>query len=270
MLLLLLWVCGWACGNDFLLPAESMFTDEEYKLELESSLVTVQEGLCVFVPCTFFNHFRVSNLDTTVFGYWFPGGANTDLDFPVATNNPNKKVQGTQSQFHLFGDPRIYDCSLHVRDAQRSDSGYYFFRMETDTFKWNFHENPFFLNVTALSHTPNIDIPQRLELGHPSKVTCSVPWACKEGTPPMFSWTSTAPISLGPRTTFSSVLTLTPRLQDHGTNLICQVTFPGAGVIVQKTVQINVTLLLFGQSRGVRRAGGWRHQTESQVTSAGR
>lgn len=97
-----------------------------------------------------------------------------------------------------------------------------------------------FLFSPDLTHTPTISIPQTLEFGHPTDVMCSVPWACERGTPPIFSWMSAALISLGPTTTFSSVLTLTPRLQDHGTNLICQVTFPGAGVTVQKTVQINV------------------------------
>ncbi|XP_021090051.1 myeloid cell surface antigen CD33 [Mesocricetus auratus] len=241
MLLLLLWVCGWAWGNYFLLPAESTLTNEMAKVELQSALVTVQEGLCVFVPCSFFHPSWNPSFNSTVFGYWFHAGANTDLAFPVATNNPDKTVQETPSRFHLLGDPRINDCSLDVRDAQRGDSGYYFFRMESDAFKWNFYTDQLILRVTALNHTPNIDIPQILELGHPSNVTCSVPWACEKGTPPIFTWMSVAPTSLGPRTTLSSGMTLTPRLQDHGTNLICQVTFPGAGVTVQKTVQINVT-----------------------------
>ncbi|VCX43280.1 unnamed protein product, partial [Gulo gulo] len=60
-------------------------------------------------------------------------------------------------------------------------------------------------------------------------------------TPPIFSWTSAALTSLGPRTHLSSVLTLTPRPQDHGTNLTCQVYFPVAGVMVESTVQLNVT-----------------------------
>ncbi|KAL6078025.1 hypothetical protein STEG23_035590 [Scotinomys teguina] len=238
-LLPLLWVCEWASGNDFFLPIENRVPRGAYKLKLQSSHVTVQEGLCVLVPCTFEDSLKQSS--DTVFGYWFHSGANTDIDLPVATNNPNKKVQKTQSQFHLFGDPRTNNCSLDIRDAQRSDSGSYFFRMEKESVQWNYYMSLLSVHVTALTHTPNIEIPQTLKLGHPSKVTCSVPWACERGTPPIFSWMSAAITSLGPRTTFSSVLTLTPRLQDHGTNLICQVTFPGADVTIQKTVQINVT-----------------------------
>ncbi|XP_011382882.1 sialic acid-binding Ig-like lectin 13, partial [Pteropus vampyrus] len=42
-------------------------------------------------------------------------------------------------------------------------------------------------------------------------------------------------------TRLSSVLTLTPRPQDHGASLTCQVMFPAAGVTVEGTVQLNVT-----------------------------
>ncbi|CAO2614555.1 Sialic acid-binding Ig-like lectin 6 [Lemmus lemmus] len=158
----------------------------------------------------------------------------------MATNNPNQPVK-SQGQFHLSGDPRNNDCSLDIRDVQRTDNGSYFFRMEKDSLKWNYYLDQLSVQVIALTHIPNIDIPQTLELGLPSNVTCSVPWACERGTPPIFSWMTTALASLGPRTTLSSVLTLTPRFQDHGTNLICQVAFPAVGVTVQKTIQINVT-----------------------------
>ncbi|XP_075808944.1 myeloid cell surface antigen CD33-like isoform X2 [Microtus pennsylvanicus] len=238
-LLFLLWVCEWAPGNHFLLPMVSTVTCETHKLELKSSLVKVQEGLCVLVPCTFFEQSGNRSSDM-VFGYWFRAGANTGYDSLVATNNPNQPVKN-QGQFHLSGDPRNNDCSLDIRDVQRTDSGSYFFRMEKDSFKWNYDRNQLSVKVTALTHIPNIDIPQTLELGLPNNVTCSVPWACERGTPPIFSWMTTALASLGPRTTLSSVLTLTPRFQDHGTNLICQVAFPGVGVTVQKTVQINVS-----------------------------
>ncbi|XP_029335735.1 myeloid cell surface antigen CD33-like isoform X2 [Mus caroli] len=143
--------------------------------------------------------------------------------------------KGMQSRLHFSGD-----CSLDIRDAQKGDNGSYFFRLEKEGKTWNFCEDRISVHVTDLTHTPNISIPQTLELGRPTNVMCSVPWACERGTPPIFSWMSAALVSLGPTTTLSSVLTLTPRLQDHGTNLTCKVTFPGAGVTVQRTVQLNV------------------------------
>ncbi|XP_039322919.1 myeloid cell surface antigen CD33 isoform X3 [Saimiri boliviensis] len=92
-----------------------------------------------------------------------------------------------------------------------------------------------------LAHRPNILIPGALDPGHSKNLTCSVPWACEQGTPPIFSWMSAAPASLGPRTTLSTVLIITPRPQDHGTNLTCQAKFPGAAVTTERTIQFNVT-----------------------------
>nr|KAF6408024.1 hypothetical protein HJG59_016522 [Molossus molossus] len=60
------------------------------------------------------------------------------------------------------------------------------------------------------------------------------------------------------RTFDSSVVTLTPGPQDHGANLTCRVTFPGAGVSTVKTIQLNVyapqnlTIRVFrGNSTGI-------------------
>uniref|UniRef100_A0A8C4PKP8 Ig-like domain-containing protein n=1 Tax=Equus asinus asinus TaxID=83772 RepID=A0A8C4PKP8_EQUAS len=89
-------------------------------------------------------------------------------------------------------------------------------------------------------------------------LTCSVPWACERGTPPILSWTSAALTSLGPRTHLSSVLTLTPRPHDLGTNLTCQVQFPAAGVTVERTIQLNVTCECWARSPGSLRVWGGR------------
>uniref|UniRef100_A0A8C6DMU6 Ig-like domain-containing protein n=1 Tax=Moschus moschiferus TaxID=68415 RepID=A0A8C6DMU6_MOSMO len=93
----------------------------------------------------------------------------------------------------------------------------------------------------ALTRQPHVRSPGALEPGRPGNLTCSVPWACERATPPIFSWTSAAPSSLGPRTPFSSVLTLTPRPQDHGTRLTCQVKFPRSGAVVERTILLSVT-----------------------------
>ncbi|XP_059137553.1 myeloid cell surface antigen CD33-like [Peromyscus eremicus] len=213
--------------------------DDRYKVEV-LEMVLVQEGLCVLVPCTFTGP---RTYFAQVYGSWFHTGADTSQNSAVATNNPEQQVlKETRGRFHLVGDMQSNNCSLDIRDAQRGDNGSYFFMGKQQRKpQQNSCEKPVSVHVTALTYKPHILPLETLKPGCPRNLTCSVPWACERGTPPIFSWMSAALTSLGPRTTLSSVLTLTPRPQDHGTNLTCQVTFPGAGVTVERTIQLNVT-----------------------------
>ncbi|XP_046322105.1 myeloid cell surface antigen CD33 [Marmota monax] len=246
LLLSLLWAVEGACAeglrrvpcDDPRLPQGPSPQDPEHCVDVPES-VTVQEGLCVLVPCNF--SYRGSETGNVSI-YWFHAGDNTDHGCPVATNNSTRRVQEeTQGRFHLLWDPGTNNCSLSIRDAKRSDSGCYLFRVEKGTFKWNYYTKKVFVHVTDLTHTPDILIPGTLESGRPSNLTCSVSWACEQGTPPTFSWEGTSVSSLGPNIIHSSVLTLTPLPQDHGTNLTCQVKFPAAGVTTERTIQLNVT-----------------------------
>ncbi|EHH59833.1 hypothetical protein EGM_10038 [Macaca fascicularis] len=224
-----------------LLWAGALAMDPRVRLEVQES-VTVQEGLCVLVPCTFFHPVPYHTRNSPVHGYWFREGAIVSLDSPVATNKLDQEVQEeTQGRFRLLGDPSRNNCSLSIVDARRRDNGSYFFRMEKGSTKYSYKSTQLSVHVTDLTHRPQILIPGALDPDHSKNLTCSVPWACEQGTPPIFSWMSAAPTSLGLRTTHSSVLIITPRPQDHGTNLTCQVKFPGAGVTTERTIQLNVS-----------------------------
>ncbi|XP_058386011.1 sialic acid-binding Ig-like lectin 5 isoform X2 [Diceros bicornis minor] len=224
-----------------LLWAGSQAQYGRFQLQVES--VTVQEGLCIRVPCNVsYPAYGYTDSDPA-HGYWFREWEYQHQRTLVATNNPDHEVQeATQGRFHLLGDPRVYDCSLDIRDARRKDSGTYFFRIERGFYaKYDYRENPLSMRVTALTQTPDVHFQGTLESGHPKNITCAVPWACERGTPPTFSWIGVALNPWGPKSPHSSVLTLTPGPQDHGTNLTCQVTFPGAGVSSERTIQLNVS-----------------------------
>ncbi|XP_038169748.1 sialic acid-binding Ig-like lectin 5 [Arvicola amphibius] len=245
-----------------LLWAGSLVEMADYKLSVASS-VTVQEGLCIYVSCQ--ATFPPSS--SSVFGYWFQEGAIINKDSPVATNDPNRSVQKeAQGRFHLVGGPDTYNCSLEIRDARRSDTREYFFRVEgTGSMKYSFKEQKLFVHVIALTETPNFQIMPTLVSGTSTQMICSLPWACERGTPPIFSWMSSALTSLGTRTTLSSELKLTPGPQDHGTNITCQVTFPAVGVTVERTEQLSVT---YAPQKLTIRAS-WGENTEPEILHSG-
>ncbi|XP_053066901.1 sialic acid-binding Ig-like lectin 10 isoform X10 [Acinonyx jubatus] len=156
-----------------------------FSLQVQS-VVMVQEGLCVHVPCTL-SYPRIGwTEDTPALGSWFVVGTDTNKGRPVATNKRDQVQGGSGGRFQLTGDPRNHSCSLLIRDAQVEDSAQYFFRVERGSYvRYNFVESPLYLEVTVLS--------------------------------------------------------LTPRPQDHGTHLTCRVDFSRKGVSTETTVRLNVT-----------------------------
>uniref|UniRef100_A0A671EIV2 Ig-like domain-containing protein n=1 Tax=Rhinolophus ferrumequinum TaxID=59479 RepID=A0A671EIV2_RHIFE len=118
----------------------------------------------------------------------------------------------------------------------------------------------------ALTQTPNIHFQGTLESGHPKNITCTVPWACERGKPPTFSWIGVNLTFLGPRISYSSVVTLTPGPQDHGTNLTCRVTL-FSGVKTERTIRLNVSCESPARTPG--RLGPRRGVVQGAVGGAG-
>ncbi|XP_040835034.1 sialic acid-binding Ig-like lectin 14, partial [Ochotona curzoniae] len=215
-----------------------------YELQVQES-VTVQEGLCVLVPCSF-SYPEIRTYLTSPaepFLFWFRDGDNVYTQAPVATNKPDWPVRPeTKGRFHVPRDLSTNNCSLSITDARREDTGRYFFRVEKGSnVKYNYIWNKLSLNVTALTEKPHIQLPATLQSGHTTQLHCSLPGHCPQGRTLSFSWKGSALDSQTPWRAWSSLLLLTPRPQDHGTNLTCRVQYLGSQVTTERTVQLNVS-----------------------------
>lgn len=98
------------------------------------------------------------------------------------------------------------------------------------------------VSVPALTQKPDVYVPKTLEPGHQVALICVFNPASEECLVPTFSWKGAALSSqeTSPRTSRFSVLTLTPRPQDHNTDLTCRVDFSRKGVSAERTVRLNV------------------------------
>lgn len=94
----------------------------------------------------------------------------------------------------------------------------------------------------ALTRKPDVYIPEMLEPGRQVTVICVFDSDFEQCPAPTFSWMGAALSSQETRPTGShvSMLTLTPRPQDHGTNLTCRVDFSNKGMSTENTVRLNV------------------------------
>nr|KAF6270059.1 hypothetical protein mPipKuh1_015801 [Pipistrellus kuhlii] len=225
-----------------------------FELRVQDS-VTVQEGLCVHVPCSF-SYWRSSGTSSAkVFTYWFRERDRRNPRAPVASRYTDEPVKPETKGRFLLADPRTNNCSLQIRDARWSDTGRYNFRVEIGYPAYNFQGYPqrynfqeytyqdkkLGLQVTALTEKPHIRIPEPLQSGRRTQFACILPGSCEGGRLLTLSWAGASVDSLDPRNLRSSVLAFTPRPEDHGTNLTCQVQVQGSSVATQTTIRLNVS-----------------------------
>ncbi|XP_039369251.1 myeloid cell surface antigen CD33-like [Mauremys reevesii] len=107
-------------------------------------LVSVQEGLCILVSCTFTYpaSYDTDNPSAQLSGLWYKEPATMGQDRPVASSAKSLGVsQETQGRFRLTGDPARGDCSLQISDARRMDAGRYFFSFEKGLLDHTYRSN---------------------------------------------------------------------------------------------------------------------------------
>ncbi|XP_075808866.1 sialic acid-binding Ig-like lectin 10 isoform X2 [Microtus pennsylvanicus] len=228
---------GWDYRSS--LPSSGSQGQNRDYLLLVKRTVKVQEGLCVVVPCSFLSPERRWHDTASAYGYWFKV---TGSKFLVATNDKDKIEiiePEAQGRFQLLGDVQKKNCSLMIKDVQQRDSSVYSFRVEKGAEKFSFRDG-FFLLVEALTHKPDVFIPEILEPGQPATAVCLFHWAFEQCPVPSFSWMGAAISSqeTRPHTSPYSVLSFTPGPQHHDTELICQVDLPRKSL--QRTVQLSV------------------------------
>ncbi|KAB0384631.1 hypothetical protein FD755_006548 [Muntiacus reevesi] len=228
-----------------------------FELRVQES-VTVQACMDVGVPCSFSYPANWGYWSAEPSIYWFRE-ADTPHNDAVATNDRWKQVKPeTRGRFRLVGDPREKDCSLIIKEARLSDSGAYYLRVvKAPNEKYSYLDKKLNLQVTE---KPDIQFLETLESGHPTKLTCSLSLACDDRHP-LFSWVGDALDAMNLNTIHSSELTLTPRPQDHGSNLTCRVTFQGAQVTLERTVRLNVSYA----PRNVRISLSFRNVTALKI-----
>uniref|UniRef100_A0A674JFM1 Ig-like domain-containing protein n=1 Tax=Terrapene triunguis TaxID=2587831 RepID=A0A674JFM1_9SAUR len=214
--------------------------------------VSVQEGLCVLIPCTFTYpaSYDTDNSWARLNRYWYKDPADVDQNPPVASSDPNQRVsQETQGRFRLAKNPAPGDCSLQISDARQTDEGRYFLRVKKGTLKYNYRSS-----TDGLTEEPEIQIspaqrvPGTLLAQEPVNVTCTAPGRCS-GTLPKVTWTGpfsdtardvSAQLANG-TWAHSSELSFTPTPGDHGKELICTVTYSSAqGPSTRRTVQLHI------------------------------
>ncbi|XP_065776804.1 sialic acid-binding Ig-like lectin 11 isoform X1 [Muntiacus reevesi] len=227
-----------------LLWAGPLQKESLYQLQVQGS-VTVQEGLCVSVPC-YISYPRLDWTDSTrVYGAWFRKEDKLQEDVLMTTDNSTRGGKKKRnSPFHLLGDPRANNCSLGIADARKKDSGNYYFQLGREAAEHIYKNNQLTVNVVALTWTPDVRIKEPLESGSSSRLKCSLPETCGWATPPTISWTGAAlrPPGLDSKEAYNSPeILLTPRPQDHGSSLTCRVTFRRASVSAERTVTLNVS-----------------------------
>ncbi|XP_069597616.1 myeloid cell surface antigen CD33-like isoform X2 [Ranitomeya imitator] len=229
---------------------KSVTSAQYYSIRVSPS-VSVQEGLCVTIPCTFIANGKNTFSNST--GYWIQLKSPLSPNYIVATNNKSSNVQ--KPNFHLTGNPDNGDCTLTITDARKEDEKTYFFRFEESedsTVKFNYYrKSTTAITVTDLTEEPVISDLGTVIAGINKTLTCSPPRNCP-ATSLTFQWRKSNVAGIWKKN--SSTVTFTPSPGDHQKNITCEMT-NGKEKTTRKIIFLDVysppgNMEISGQSSG--------------------
>ncbi|XP_069803888.1 sialic acid-binding Ig-like lectin 16 [Dendropsophus ebraccatus] len=200
-----------------------------YSIQVSPS-VSVQEGLCVTIPCTFTANSTKTFSNSSGYWLWRPYRAT----FIVATNDKSRVVK--KPNFYLKGNPDTGDCTLTITDARREDTGTYYFRFEESKesrVKYNYMKTT--ITVTDLTEEPVMSDLGTVTAGIDKTVTCSPPGNCS-ATSLVFQWKKSDVSGIWKT---SPTITFTPSLYDHQKTITCEMA-NSKGNTTKKTILLDV------------------------------
>ncbi|XP_051901318.1 sialic acid-binding Ig-like lectin 8 [Pristis pectinata] len=202
-----------------------------------------RRGLCARIPCRYTYPSHLANEPRT--GIWYNSEKMDDRHIAFHSLHHSQVSTRFHGRTRLSGDLKSGDCSLVIDNISQQDEGPYFFRVEFDS-KNRYNYLPVtWLHVSEFTDKPSI-FPAEMVAGKPVKIRCSFNTICN-GTAPTFTWViptdvqrsgSSSVTQRGDTLTYTSVLTLTPKLNHHGQTLTCRLRYPS--VSSAETVTLTV------------------------------
>ncbi|XP_073457980.1 sialic acid-binding Ig-like lectin 14 isoform X2 [Aquarana catesbeiana] len=208
--------------------------------------ISVQRGLCVYIPCRF--TLESGSTSAQAYGIWYKGDSKGEV---VSSQNPSKNPPQNPGRIFFTGDATKLDCSMSINDVQFSDGDKpYLFRLQDDGGeKYNYVNHMIQLTVTELMDKPVIITPVTPLLADKEvTLTCESPGRCN-GSAPLITWnrrgvqrTGVTHTTIHPdgNKTYYSNITFTPSKQDHLSSLTCNVSIRASSASTQNQIILNV------------------------------
>ncbi|XP_077312376.1 sialic acid-binding Ig-like lectin 14 [Lithobates pipiens] len=189
--------------------------------------VTVQRGLCVYIPCSFTVP-ETETLTRNAKGIWYNANDQIVASKWNDLHSPNKP-------FFLAGDVWRGDCSLFIEDPLYEDEGRYRFRVEDDDVKFGYRDMQPYVEVTELNSKPEISPIKSWIDGEEVTLSCTSPGTCVQINP-QITWGGNIKNAKvenriinhenGTKTHFSTI-TFTARKEQNNSPLSCIVQLKG-------------------------------------------